>query len=94
MLVNVSIAFDGFSLDTNTSTNAIADDASGSGLTCANSEHKSWLVTSQKWWTRSANPNSSNFVWIVYDGGLLGNYNYLSQPSGVRPVITISKDAL
>lgn len=61
---------------------------------CANSEHKSWLVNSQKWWTRSASPTHKDTVWLVYSDGSLHDYYLHSNTFGVRPVITISKSAL
>ena len=64
------------------------------GLTCANSEHSAWLVNEQGWWTRSVTSvNNADWVWLVEDNGdfLLFPYNYRC---GVRPVITISKEAL
>ena len=62
-------------------------------LTCANSEHNSWLVNGQYWWTRSADPNNSNYVWLVYDTGTLNNRSYITN-CGVRPVITIPKSLI
>ena len=64
-----------------------------SGLTCANSPYKSWLVNVQFWWTRSAYPTTSGYVWIVLGDGRLISYSY-SSSRGVRPIITISKSAL
>ena len=61
-----------------------------SGLTCANSMHKSWLVNNQSWWTRSVNSPYSNDVWMMRADASLhsdnNDYKY-----GIRPVITISK---
>ena len=68
------------------------------GLTCANSKHKSWLVNGKYWWTRSAESTNSNDIWIVCKSGTLSYDNYGSRyGSGyvsVRPVITISKSIL
>jgi hypothetical protein len=61
--------------------------------TCKNSEHSSWLVNGQFWWTRSAYPYDSRYVWLVSETGSLylnDYYNYRS----VRPVITISKSSI
>jgi hypothetical protein len=57
-------------------------------LTCVNSEYKDWLINDQFWWTRSAEPNDVNNVWIVYDEGRL-SYDIGYHSFGVRPVITI-----
>ena len=61
-----------------------------SSLTCANAGYRSWLVNGQYWWTRSANPLGSFYVWTVYDAGSLRAFDY-KQPRGIRPVITMSK---
>ena len=63
------------------------------GLTCANSEHSAWLVNEQGWWTRSATSVNANLIWLVEDGGDFLVFSY-SHECGVRPLITISKDAL
>lgn len=69
----------------------ITDDYSHtSGLTCSNSDYKSWLVNSQYWWTRSAFSSNSNNVWIVDSLGSLSSMYYGDpQGSGIRPVITV-----
>ena len=73
----------------------INDDYSGgSNLTCANSEHKSWLVNGQYWWTRSAYPGNSSGVWIVRGDGTFSDINYDLNDRSVRPVITLSKETL
>ena len=59
--------------------------------TCANSSHSDWLINGQYWWTRSTISGYPHFIWIMYDGGDLGNYSYYST-CGVRPVITLSRD--
>ena len=64
-----------------------------SGLTCANSENAYWLVNGQYWWTRSARAGNSELIWCVTNGGYLG-IDYYDSDRGVRPVITISKEAL
>ncbi len=69
-----------------------------SGLTCANSKHKSWLVNGKYWWTRSATPSNSNDIWIVCKSGTLSYDNYGTRYGsgyvGVRPVITIPKSII
>ena len=72
----------------------ISDDYSYvSGLTCSTSANASWIVNGQKYWTRSAYPNTSFYVWYVYTSGDLDNYYYYYS-FGVRPVITISKSLI
>ena len=70
------------------------DYSNSSGHTCANSEYAEWLVNGDNWWTRSADPTSSNFVWFVYSNGGLNYNSYDGNEHGVRPVITISKSVL
>ena len=61
--------------------------------TCANSEYISWLITGQKWWTRSANSKGHiSFVWTVSSD--LGGAPCNGTAWGVRPVITIDKSDL
>ena len=60
---------------------------------CTNSEHKSWLVSGQLFWTRSASSSSSIGVWDVDGVGNLTSGHY-SNGNGIRPVITLSTDAL
>ena len=64
-----------------------------SGLTCANSSYKTWLVNGQYWWTRSALSSNSTYVWFVHPDDHLYSIDYFVS-NGVRPVITISKEAL
>lgn len=75
----------------------ISDDYSyTSGLTCSNSEYKTWLVNSQYWWTRSASSSSPISVWMMnYFGNLsTSSYNDSMGGNGVRPTITVSKEML
>lgn len=60
---------------------------------CSKSEHKSWLVNGQHWWTRSAFSNNAEDIWYVNDSGYLFEIRYTDIPS-VRPVITINKKYL
>ena len=62
-------------------------------MTCANSKYSSWLVNGQYWWTRSASPRYLEEVWIMLDDGFMNNYFY-HDAVGIRPIITISKEAL
>jgi hypothetical protein len=65
--------------------------------------HYSWLVNNQNWWTQFAYSTYSFKVhYVAFDGAVkacdYNNYN-ASQPnnwleSGIRPVITISKETL
>ena len=68
------------------------DEADG-GWTCTNSEHKNWLINSQDWWTRSASPKDSTYIWFVKEDGNLINYDCQAE-NGIRPTITISKETL
>ena len=66
-----------------------------SGLTCANSSYASWLVNGQYWWTRSAISTEvyKNAAWVVVaDGGLFYGGKYQYAGSGIRPIITVSKN--
>ena len=69
-----------------------------SGLTCANSEYKNWLVNGTLWWTRSAISTDANDIWVVCKSGTLSYDNhgpyYGSNTIGIRPVIIISKSIL
>ena len=72
----------------------INDDYSYSdGLNCTNSPYKSWLINNQGWWSRSANSASADDAWFVDNYGYLSDSDYRDS-RGVRPVITISKEAL
>ena len=65
------------------------------GFTCANSDNADWLVNETFWWTRSAVSDDPGYVWRVNILGELGDVIYhIADYGGVRPVITISKEAL
>jgi hypothetical protein len=64
-----------------------------SGYTCANSENSSWLVNGQSWWTRSAVPGESTYIWTVSSSGTLLNFPNTGS-NGIRPVLTINKETL
>ena len=61
--------------------------------TCVNSPYKDWLINGQNWWTRSAYAGFGQLIWYVYDSGAVdyGTYDFAY---GIRPIITISVDAL
>ena len=62
--------------------------------TCVNSKYKKWLINDQTWWTRSANANQASGVWIVQkDGTIYGIDDALSHHGGIRPTITMTKEA-
>ena len=78
----------------------IQEDYSYTGKeTCANSPYKSWLIINGTWWTRS---DISSFNDSVYKVGFPGNGDYAIFTQGIpednfaeiRPVITVSKEAL
>ena len=62
--------------------------------TCINSGYKSWLINGQYWWTKSSAVGNAVYVWFVYNTGKLTYTSYDYSGNGIRPVITISKDAL
>ena len=62
-------------------------------LTCTNSSYKSWLINNQSWWTRSAHSLNMTVLWFIGSDGLLYNFDFIAS-HGVRPTITISKEAL
>ncbi len=62
------------------------------GLTCEDSIYASWILNGQWWWTRSARTNNSECIWSVSDSEFTGDEYYFH--ISVRPVITISKEAL
>ena len=67
-----------------------------SGLTCANSQHISWIQNNMNssFWTRSAVLNEESSIWGV-SGQNLEKFHYSSlYIVAVRPVITISKEEL
>ena len=64
-----------------------------SGLTCANSEHASWLANGQTWWTKSASTASQYDIWYVGGTGSISTID-CSVATGIRPVITVSITAL
>ena len=63
--------------------------------TCENSNHASWLINGQSYWTKSALSTDPNYVFAVDANGMIlkegYSYNYYSYGRGIRPVITISK---
>lgn len=62
---------------------------------CSNSLHKNWLINNQNSWTKSSNYDS--VIWIMhFNKDIVKNLdtNYYYGSNGVRPVITISKEAL
>ena len=60
----------------------------------SNLTYGTWLVNGQKWWTRSATPESSDNVWVMREDE--GNFYHseYNNSYGVRPVITISREIL
>lgn len=63
--------------------------------TCNNSIHKLWLVDSyNNWWTKSANPDFSERIYIVVKEGYIKNTYNDNAIASIRPVITISKENL
>ena len=64
------------------------------GLTCSTSEHASWLVNNQNWWTRSAGTDNTTSVWYVASTGVLYGTNSYNNVYGIRPIITISKSGI
>jgi hypothetical protein len=67
--------------------------SSASDKTCQNSLYKFWLINGQYWWTCSIYSDNSVSMWMMYNSGYLDGNHYTSA-YGVRPTITISKDAL
>lgn len=63
-----------------------------SSANCLNTEYDTWLNTRQRWWTKSAS-TGGEAIWIVHIDKSLQT-NIYTVKNGVRPVITISKDAL
>ena len=63
--------------------------------TCQDSDYADWLINNQFWWTRSAASDEASRVWYVLSSGYLSTTD-IGMPYlfGIRPVITISKDAL
>jgi hypothetical protein len=64
-----------------------------STVNCNDSQYGSWLVNGQMWWTKSAYPHTEIDIWKVETSGKL-NGNRHTSSNGIRPVITVSKDAL
>ena len=63
-------------------------------LICNNSPQASWLINGQTWWLRSASANNGGCAWYLGRTGKLG-YEWITvNAAGIRPVITVSKDAL
>ena len=62
------------------------------GLTCNASSYKAWLVNEQSWWTRSV--GNDIHVWCVQEDGSLTTILLVANYSGIRPIITISKETL
>ena len=60
---------------------------------CINSQHSGWLVNGQYWYTRTGYPEMYDKVFHFAVDGYV-NAISTDNPSGVRPVITISKDTL
>lgn len=67
--------------------------ASGTGLTCANSQHKDWLVNGKYWWTRSASSDYAQNVWAVSSSGSFVSSGFTGA-LGIRPIITLPKEVL
>jgi surface protein len=66
---------------------------SGTSKSCADSSYVDWLVNGQSWWTHSANADSPDIIWNVGATGYLSQHGNIFS-HGVRPTITISKEAL
>ena len=65
----------------------------GPEKSCYDSSYAEWLINGQSWWTKSAQANSLDLVWNVSTTGYLSQHGSIFT-HGVRPVITISKNAL
>ena len=66
-------------------------------LNCNNSLYTSWLLNSQKMWTRSAFNQTTGFVWSMWGTGVFYYNSYNGSDNavrGIRPIITVSKNAL
>lgn len=59
---------------------------------CTNSDYKSWLVPSYRWWTRSAVTNRESRVYGISATGVVTD-DYSINTYGLRPTVTISKEA-
>lgn len=72
------------------------DDLEEDTQTCADSVYSDWLILndSMGYWTRSAYPGDSDFIWIVDEWGDLITDDYDMYYYSVRPVITISKSLI
>ena len=66
--------------------------------TCASSSYFGWIKNNQTIWTKSANSYYGSGVWVIKSDGtlvtLMIDYVYTDYEYGIRPVITISKEAL
>lgn len=63
------------------------------GNMCYDSFYKDWLINSQSWWTKSTYSGGPVGIWIVFSEGGIGRNSYYAN-YGIRPVITIPKEAL
>lgn len=66
----------------------------GIGITTSTNKYKSWFINGQNWWTKAAGTTSDKTVYIISADGSISSGYYTSNGRGVRPVITISKDAI
>ena len=69
--------------------------------TCVDSYYFNWLINGNRWWTKSAFPDPEgeyyglgNKIWYVEVSGVIDFEVYNPPGITVRPVITISKEAL
>jgi len=66
----------------------------GIGITTSTNKYKSWFINGQNWWTKAAGSTSDKTVYIISADGSISSGYYTSNGRGVRPVITIPKEAL
>ena len=63
-------------------------------MNCNNSQNLSWIANGQGWWTKSVNSKNLSDIFYITETGY-GNSNcYDCYSRGVRPIITVSKEAL
>ena len=61
---------------------------------CQNLPYSDWIITDQEWWSRSADASSATKVYRIMHNSKSRATEATTVVSGIRPVITISKDAL
>lgn len=71
------------------------DDLTGTNYyDCSSSPNDYFLINGQDWWTKSINSAVNQEIWIIESTGIASAFYKVGAGGGIRPTITISKEAL